>query len=217
MIPNTTKSVNVLLLSGKTPDAVHKMTGLPQDLINTTAKEIGWLETWEVVDHHSMVFSIKRLAIEGQLNLREIGEIHGLSRERVRQILQVHDINIKSLREKRLKLLSNKIVGVLDSGQYKDEQAANILDINASTYHRAKSLISKFKLKKIDQSVLDRKREKDTEYMATAVSMWSEHKVSEIAIEYKTSVAYMNQLIMKYRKIYGWFPHKRKVLKQMES
>lgn len=215
MSPNTSKSVSILLLSGMSPDGVIKETGQPESLVRKTAKVLGWNDSWIITDHTSMSDSIVRLAVQGELNLREIGEIHNLSRERVRQILSYSGINIKQLREQRLQEISIKVMDLLKSGNHTAESGSVELGINTSTFHRAKSLISKKNMNTVEESVSDIRKEKHSEYMETAIKMWPDHKVSEIAKVYNISVPYMNQIIIKFRKLYGWFPLKRK--KKMEA
>lgn len=213
------QDISIKLMAGMTKNAIHEKYGYAVNDINDVASTIGWEPSWRLLaERHreTLIKSIVRLAKEAGLNLREIGEIHNISRERVRQILAAEGINIKDIKKKRLENLSKVLFQFLSSGKFTDADAAREFGVSNSMVTRARKLFTPAMNQKIEEAKFDEKTMVDASKMALARSMWENHQVKEIAEEYEMSTEYMNQLILKFRKAYGWFPKKREDLAKDE-
>ena len=201
-----------MLAEGESITTVQSETGLCYADVKSIANEIGWNLQWRKISNcprEAMILGIYEKAAEQFMTLQSIGEIYGISRERVRQILKQIGINVRDIKEMRLLKLSDSIYEIQRHGKLSDRETAEQLDIKPSMLQRAKSKLPCSKYEEIEDARNKQKQVEDDARMKLAREMWLNHEVSDIAKQYSVSVGYMHQMIMRYRARYGWFPFKR--------
>lgn len=223
--PSQVQVIAIGLMSGKSISSVQKETNQPYKVVRAVADDIGWDPSWRLLanKHRSTLEKdIVRLVIEKGLNLREIGDIHGMSRERVRQILETQGICIKDINHKRLMVTKSLVYEILLSEDMNDKEIGKKLDISPATVYRARQKFTPIQKQRVASAKSMRKEEAEKEYMSLAREMWEDHYVKDIVAAYQNqghdiTVPYFNQLILKYREKYGWFPYKRATSKKKTS
>jgi hypothetical protein len=191
---------------------------------NWAHDKVGWKTSWRQLhsekvnsQRYRLIESMKSEAIEDGLTLQEMGNRHGMSRERVRQILEKEGINVRELKKKHHQALASKLYDLQASSGCVDSVAAEKLGVSVNVLSSLKKYLSKTQMKKIAAARAERTKKDNLDKYAVAIRMWDEGcPVEAIAKKMKTmyptkkwSVENMNQIIMRLRKKYDAFPRRR--------
>lgn len=186
--------------------------------IKRIANIIGWDVSWrnkkdKYQMHKKKYDKIYNLIVNEYKTLQEVGNKFGISRERVRQILVDMGVSIRDLKFEEDMEIKEDLYKLLITGNYNLHEAADELDVSYCVVDRVMktfepSEINEYREKFITQQFYATKQEYQ-EKMKIALEMWdTDVETEEIAYEMGITRAYLNQLIIKCRKQYSWFPAK---------